>query len=79
MPYKSRCHHHFLEREEEGVLLQEDGIEIVEVGTVFQRWSDCGHIHFPLDIQEKMESHIKDKRNYPISTAQVYLNSLDFL
>lgn len=78
MPYKTRCHHHFIESEEEGILVPEDGIEILEAGTAFQRWSDCGHIHSPLDIQEKSESHVKDKRNYPMSPAQLYMNSMDF-
>lgn len=78
MPYKSRCHHHFLDCEEDGVLIPEDGIELSETGTVFSKWSDCGHFDFPLDIQETIESNLKEKRNYPISTAQLYLNSLDF-
>lgn len=77
MPYKSKCHHHFLENEGESVLIPEDGIELLEASTFFLKWTDCGHVDFPLYIQETIESNLKEKRNYPVSPAQLYSNSLD--
>lgn len=79
MQYKSRCHHHYLEGEENGVLIPEDGIDILEAGTVFLKWSACGHVDFPLDTKETIESFLKEKRNYPSSPAQLYSNSLDLI
>ncbi len=71
VPLRSRCHHHYLEYEE-------STNDLVEVGAIFSKWTDCGHMDFPLDVQETIESNVKEKRNYPISPAQLYLNLLDF-
>lgn len=71
MAYKSRCHHHFLEFEEEGLFVPEDGIDLLDGGTVFIKWTDSGHIDFPLDIQETNESSLKEKKNHPSSPFQM--------
>lgn len=79
MQCKSRSHHHYLEGEENGALIPEDGIEIMEAGSSFLKWSACGHVDFPLDAKETIESNLKEKRNYPSSPAQLYSNSLDLV
>lgn len=77
LPYRSRCHLHYLESEEVGVFLQDAGIDLMEADTVFNKWNECGHVDFPLEIQEKIESNLKEKRNYPSSHTQFFINTFN--
>lgn len=75
LPYKSRCHHHFLESKEVGVFLQDDGLDLMVPGPTFNKWTDCGHVDFPIDIQETVESNLKEKRTYPNPPAKFFINT----
>lgn len=77
MHYRSRCHHHYLEGYDNGIFIPVDGMERGEVSSIYLKWTDCGHLNFPLDSLETVESNLREKRNYPSSPAQLYINSLD--
>lgn len=73
---KSYRHYHYIDGEECETYVFEDGIVIFETGGTAQ-WTPCAHVDFPFDSKEMIESHLKEKRNYPFSAEKPSLTFMD--
>ncbi|MFE8699523.1 hypothetical protein ACFYKX_02675 [Cytobacillus sp. FJAT-54145] len=78
MQEHSRCHHR-LNSEENVAFTTEDGIEVYVAGAAFEKCVTCGHVDFPLESKEMIDSSLKEKRSYPNSPRQLYINLMNLL
>ncbi|GLB60710.1 hypothetical protein [Cytobacillus sp. NCCP-133] len=77
MQEHSHCHHRFSELGGPAVFRTEDGIEVNVSCTGFQQCTSCGHIDFPVDTREAIESFLKESRKNPNAAKQIYINLVE--
>ncbi|WP_026584800.1 hypothetical protein [Bacillus sp. J33] len=77
MQEHSHCHHRFEEFGGPAVFQTEDGIEVNVSCTGFQKCTSCGHIDFPVDTREAIESSLKENRKKPAAAKQIYINLVE--
>lgn len=77
MQEHSHCHHRFTEMNGPAVFQTEDGIEVNVSGGAFQKCTTCGHIDFPIDTREVIESSLKETKRNPHGTKQIYINLVE--
>lgn len=73
MRESKNCHHHFSFHEENVGFTTNDGVDLFNSGSRFQKTITCGHIELPVDHNEMIEASQIEKRNNIFSPKNMYV------
>ena len=73
MSESKNCHHRFSLREENVGFTLNDGVDVFNAGARFQKCITCGHMEFPVDSGDMIETTQIEKRNNLFTPKNMYV------
>jgi hypothetical protein len=73
MSDSKNCHHRFSLHEENVGFTTNDGVDVFNAGTRFQKCITCGHMELPVEASDMIEATQIEKRNNLFAPKNMYV------
>jgi hypothetical protein len=73
MSETKNCYHRFSLHEENVGFTTNDGVDLFNAGTRFQKCITCGHTELPVETSDMIEANQIEKRNNLFSQKNMYV------
>lgn len=77
MSESKTCHHRFSMHEEGVGFTNNDGVDIFNAGSRFQKSITCGHIELPVEHNDMIEANQIEKRNNLFAPKNMYVTMMN--